>query len=585
MKEEKKEFLNKLIAIKGVARRYRYGYYVISLVTTSIGTLFAFFLPFAIQSFKDGYTILAIAFLCLSMLTRFFNSIIDILTAILRYGYQKYGEIEAVNSTFKVFNVVRNRVYVLEGNEKISLEPVKIFENIDRYIYNSVSFRDAVVLESFGVASFISMFVGTIVMIKQSTTIKLYLLVIIMIVCMTVIIFVTKHQINIREKYYNLRRKLKDSLNSSKQDLYNVNPINKQHEEFLNENYIKYDREMLEGQKNIYFKESIGDCFKNASIALTVIVLILMSVFFSGKLNMDSFATIIALANLYGRLIDTLSYEIRSIQRLVNAYTEKKSYDSMMEVICEKYLEIVKSSEDRQDSIEKIELKNFTFTHKNSNQSSEHKIHAKEIKFESGETTLIAGESGSGKSTLFKYLTGFYGYDEREISINGKSKVGFLKNTLMYDPDSSLGRRNILEEITLSDKEFVDEEKLLEILNGLDLLEKIDAKSKDDTLIEYLSHSFKDVFSAGQLQRLIISRILYNIDKNTDVLIFDEPVANLDNKTAKDVVEFILKFSNSDRERIVIISSHQVDILAILCDKRYEFNQVTQDYFEIRKFL
>ena len=73
---------------------------------------------------------------------------------------------------------------------------------------------------------------------------------------------------------------------------------------------------------------------------------------------------------------------------------------------------------------------------------------------------------------------------------------------------------------------------------------------------------FEHSLSNGQKQRLILAKLLYFLDDNIDALILDECTSGLDDDDknhidACDVLEYIVKYSNKDKKRIVIISTHQ----------------------------
>ena len=71
---------------------------------------------------------------------------------------------------------------------------------------------------------------------------------------------------------------------------------------------------------------------------------------------------------------------------------------------------------------------------------------------------------------------------------------------------------------------------------------------------------FNAALSNGQKQRLILTKILYWLDDSIDMIVLDEATSGLDEKGGKDaqeVLEFVTKYANKDKERIIIIATHQ----------------------------
>jgi len=317
-------------------------------------------------------------------------------------------------------------------------------------------------------------------------------------------------------------------------------------------------------------------------MSISTIILLFIAIFSNETLDIGTFASLMALASLYNRLLQSLTQEISSIQRLIDSASDKKSYNTVMKIIVDKYLELTNEKYENLGKINHVKLSNLDFVHEDTENKVLHRIIADELTFTSGESTLIYGESGSGKSTLIKILSGIYSYESNNILINNEFYRSSLYNYIMYDPDSTLGSRNILEEVTLdSNKSCIDKQKLIDILKGLSLYEAIIYKAQHEPILDYLQSVFKDTFSAGQIQRFVLARLLYNLESSTGVVILDEPVANLDDNTASNVVAFINTFCNTDTSRIVLIASHQVKIVEKFCKVKYSFNNSNENYFKI----
>jgi ABC-type transport system involved in cytochrome bd biosynthesis fused ATPase/permease subunit len=95
------------------------------------------------------------------------------------------------------------------------------------------------------------------------------------------------------------------------------------------------------------------------------------------------------------------------------------------------------------------------------------------------------------------------------------------------------------------DENQIDNVKIIESLKVVNLYDQF--KYRFD---EQLNEDGKNI-SGGQLQRLGIARALY---KESDVIIFDEPTANLDKNNEEQIMNLIYKLKNN---RIIILVSHK----------------------------
>jgi len=579
--DNSKKFLKETVRLSGQTRKYRYICFFTTMLLTLADTLFAFCIPFATENFKNGHQKIAIAFLVVSILNQLIYSILGVFDRNFDMKYRMLSDIDSNQKTVDILGVVRNKVYVTENKIRRRLNSVEVQENTKNYIVKTRLFNDSVIDGITQFMIFIGMFMGTIAT-TMLTVKNISSLIIIMTICIVVITLVTIRQIKRREMFFKEKRSLWDISNSQKMDILSVLPINQKHQHFLTDNYINSSKEIQLKEIKITMKERIEQCYKSGTMSISTIILLFIAIFSNETLDIGTFASLMALASLYNRLLQSLTQEISSIQSLIDYASDKKSYNTVMKVIIDKYLELTNEKYENLEKINHVKLSNLDFVHEDTENKVLHRIIADELTFTSGESTLIYGESGSGKSTLIKILSGIYSYESNNILINNEFYRSSLYNYIMYDPESTLGSRNILEEVTLdSNKSCVDKQKLIDILKGLSLYEVIMYKAQHEPILDYLQSVFKDTFSAGQIQRFVLARLLYNLESNTGVVILDEPIANLDDITASNVVAYINTFCNTDTSRIVLIASHQVKIVEKFCKVKYSFNNSNENYFKI----
>lgn len=176
------------------------------------------------------------------------------------------------------------------------------------------------------------------------------------------------------------------------------------------------------------------------------------------------------------------------------------------------------------------------------------------IYIKNGEVVILYGPSGSGKSTFMKMLT-------ERIRLEKSTNIPSTSRFLFYDEKLKFGNLSIFEELFCCD-ENPDLEKMQTILKHLHLWCEI--KSNCFDVWKWMKEKkYEQSLSNGQKQRLILAKMLYWLDSSIDVLVLDECTSGLDDKTENDsadaekILEYIVRFANSDKKRIVIISTHQ----------------------------
>jgi len=178
-----------------------------------------------------------------------------------------------------------------------------------------------------------------------------------------------------------------------------------------------------------------------------------------------------------------------------------------------------------------------------------------------GEKILIIGPSGSGKSTIGSCLNGLIpdSYEgEREGSLRvagsdpaeaGVSDMGKMVGTVLQDTDGQFVGLSVAEDIAFAlENECTPQPEMKRI---------VEKTSKMVGMEEFLSHS-PHAMSGGQKQRVSLAGILVD---EVDLLLFDEPLANLDPKTGKLAVELIDSIHSETGKTVVIVEHRLEDVL------------------------
>lgn len=205
-----------------------------------------------------------------------------------------------------------------------------------------------------------------------------------------------------------------------------------------------------------------------------------------------------------------------------------------------------------------IEFENFSFQYFSQAEPTLHDIN---LKIYPGEKILIVGPSGSGKSTLGHCLNGlipFYykGESQGRLKIKGvetqtQDIFGLSKiiGTVLQDSDGQFVGLTVGEDIA-----FAMENDCVPQMEMHDRVARV-AQMVD---MDLLLNSSPYELSGGQKQRTALAGVMID---NVDILLFDEPLANLDPATGKTAIEIIDDIHKQSHKTIIIIEHRLEDVL------------------------
>ena len=187
----------------------------------------------------------------------------------------------------------------------------------------------------------------------------------------------------------------------------------------------------------------------------------------------------------------------------------------------------------------------------------------KDISFDiaKGEKVLILGPSGSGKSTLAQCLNGIIpnihkgrakgqvlidSQDAFTQSIYDKSQ---LVSTVLQDPDGQFIGLTVAEDLAFALEN--------DCVNQSEMKDRVSLWAERLDLGSLLNHRPQDL-SGGQKQRVSLAGVL--IDESP-ILLFDEPLANLDPKSGQETINLIDKIHKEVGATTIIIEHRLEDVL------------------------
>ncbi|MBG9982563.1 DUF3744 domain-containing protein [Aerococcaceae bacterium DSM 111020] len=212
----------------------------------------------------------------------------------------------------------------------------------------------------------------------------------------------------------------------------------------------------------------------------------------------------------------------------------------------------------------KIEFEHFTFRY-----DSQAEPNLRDISFQigEGETVLIVGPSGSGKSTIGKAINGqiphrFRGEYIGEVQVNGQlvkdidiANLSLMVGTVLQDSDGQFVGLTVAEDIAFALENDAIPQK--------EMHQRVGEWAKILELDLLLNNRPQDL-SGGQKQRVSICGVMIN---EVPILIFDEPLANLDPKTGQEMILLINQLSQRLRLTTIIIEHRLEECLLADIDR------------------
>ena len=167
------------------------------------------------------------------------------------------------------------------------------------------------------------------------------------------------------------------------------------------------------------------------------------------------------------------------------------------------------------------------------------------FKFNNNGFYFINGKSGSGKSTLLNLIAKLEKPTTGEIKYSQNINI-----SVVFQNDNLIGNFTVFDNLNLVSD---DVNKINELLIKFQIADKRDIK------VKYLS--------GGEQQRVAIIR---SIIKDSNVLLFDEATANLDEEVSIQILDLIKEISN---DRLVIFISHNYNLLSKYADVIIKLNK------------
>ncbi|MBS4175638.1 ABC transporter ATP-binding protein [Bacillus sp. FJAT-49736] len=183
------------------------------------------------------------------------------------------------------------------------------------------------------------------------------------------------------------------------------------------------------------------------------------------------------------------------------------------------------------------------------------------LNIEKGKITSFIGPNGAGKSTLLSMVSRLIPKDSGEIIIDGK-EIGKWKPNELAKTLSILKQSNHIN-IRLTVRELVSFGRFPYSKGKLTKEDWIYVEEAIDYMeLESIQEKFLDQLSGGQQQRAYIAM---TIAQNTDYILLDEPLNNLDMKHSVQIMK-VLRRLTDELGKTVVIVVHDINFASCYSD-------------------
>lgn len=176
-----------------------------------------------------------------------------------------------------------------------------------------------------------------------------------------------------------------------------------------------------------------------------------------------------------------------------------------------------------------------------------------------GQFVMIAGANGSGKTTLLRHLNGLLLPQAGEVVVDGKSVAEDLSRArrkvgmVFQDADSQIVGQTVYEDVAFGPenlcwKRASIDQAVRQVIEELDLA--------------HLSDQSPHLLSGGERRRLTIAGVLA---MHPEVLVMDEPFANLDYPGVKQILTHIIRLHQ--KGHTIVMAAHDLEKVGLLAQR------------------
>ena len=564
------------------------------LTTTIVSTIFFDILSFSIKGAQSalaaGMNWLALGLMILYFIRQVLRSSIQTFTDTQKNHFFSQSDSYITANISQISNVVRGKVFRNKDDYSLIMTNAEAIFNLKEFIGYIWNFwQNFPIVVSNSIMALVMSIAILVTEFVQTGDLKLTLMLSgILFTCIILFGILFKIRLSVRKSYRENHRILRKENEVLLNDIKNIEPLIKNEFSYR----VKLLIENLKNKRNLELKEIFKlnglQVLRSLVLAMFMVLIIIIKLYQSGGINHLSIAVltdILAISTVYSNILDKVASILSEFENITNnlrdAEKVKPDVDNIMEVY-EKEISIKFAND---EEIPKITVEQFEFSYPGA--MSVYKLrNAIPFELKRGKSYLVYGHTGCGKSTFMHLLIGKIRMLLSPISYGNTSQKAYL-SSIMHESNGKLGANPVLQELIFSNNiSDLNRDRMLEVLHGTHIYDDVMRNlgltfNNDDKVLEYLNSTTIEQYSSGQKQRLAIVKVLYNLSKQHQIVVFDEATNALDDSTAISVLKFMADYCQKDMERIVLFVSHQVDLTKEITDGNITFVSKTFPVFDI----
>lgn len=185
------------------------------------------------------------------------------------------------------------------------------------------------------------------------------------------------------------------------------------------------------------------------------------------------------------------------------------------------------------------------------------------LSFEKGERIALLGTNGSGKTTLLNHLNGILRptsgqifFEDKPLEYDSKSLLNLRKRVgfVFQDPNDQLFASTVKQDVAFGP---------LNLGFPADQVKKLVNESLKIVGMEEFMEKPPHFLSLGQKKRVALAGVLA---MQPEVIIMDEPTANLDPLATSEILNLLLNL-NKEQRITLLLATHDVDMVPLFANK------------------
>lgn len=564
------------------------------LTTTIASTIFFDILSFSIKGAQSalaaGMNWLALGLMILYFIRQVLRSTIQTFTDAQKNHFSSQSDSYITANISQISNVVRGKVLCQKGDYSLIMTNAEAIFNLKEfigYIWNfwqnfPIAVSNSIMALVMSIAILVTEFV-------QTGDLKLTLMLSgILFTCIVLFGILFKIRLAVRKSYRENHRILRKENEVLLNDVKNIEPLIKNEFSYR----VKLLIENLKNKRSLELKEIFKlnslQVLRTLVLAMFMVLIIIIKLHQAGGIDNLSIAVltdILAISTVYSNILDKVASILTDFENITNNLRDAERVKPDVDNIMNVYDQEISIKFANDEEIPKITVEQFEFSYPGA--ISVYKLrNSVPFELKRGKSYLVYGHTGCGKSTFMHLLIGKIRMLLSPISYGNTSQKAYL-SSIMHESNGKLGANPVLQELIFSnDLADLNRDRMLEVLHGTHIYEDVMRNlgltfNNDDKVLDYLNSTTIEQYSSGQKQRLAIVKVLYNLSKQHQIVVFDEATNALDDSTAISVLKFMADYCQKDMERIVLFVSHQVDLTKEITDGNITFVSKTFPVFDI----